>query len=210
MVERLDVVHWRTVLIIVVSIILGLLLTFAVSCTPAKKHEFLTFFFDGVPPLYEVNEPSEAEVSDVNAQDEDDLEPSKPVIFIHEPWKNCGDNCHNRTETKHGFRGAGVIGLKASAPELCYECHEKFKDLEGWVHGPVATGACTYCHNPHKSKHKYLLKEAVPELCYQCHRKDEIDLIADHSKESYMQCNDCHVGHASPIKALLKRNNKDR
>ena len=61
------------------------------------------------------------------------------------------------------------------------------------------------CHNPYRSKNKYLLKLAVPDICYQCHEKEDIESIIDHSEESLPECLECHVGHSSPARGLLKK-----
>jgi len=96
--------------------------------------------------------------------------------------------------------------LKAGVPELCYECHESLDPiaLEGYVHGPVAMGACLYCHEPHETKEEHRLREPIPELCYGCHGKADINSVRDHREESYFECNNCHEGHTSPEEYFLK------
>lgn len=54
----------------------------------------------------------------------------------------------------------------------CFSCHEKIKD--SWYskdskHGPVMTGRCTKCHNPHSSNHEFFLRKPIWKLCTTCH-----------------------------------------
>ncbi len=119
---------------------------------------------------------------------------------LHEPIKDCL-SCH-RHEPEHGSPEKPY--LIASAPKLCYGCHEDYISLAGWVHGPVATGDCLFCHEQHRTDNKSLLRKPIPELCYQCHETTMLQLVANHLDESHAQCNDCHDGHTSPGRMLLK------
>jgi predicted CXXCH cytochrome family protein len=94
--------------------------------------------------------------------------------------------------------------LIAQEPELCYNCHDDYTVSAPFVHGPVAVGQCLFCHNPHKSKIKYLLKEAEPGLCYLCHDVNTIELIAAHVPDQLSSCTNCHNPHSGSLKALLK------
>lgn len=54
----------------------------------------------------------------------------------------------------------------------CFSCHEKIKD--SWYnkdskHGPVMTGRCTKCHNPHSSNNEFFLRKPIWKLCTTCH-----------------------------------------
>ncbi|OHB75524.1 MAG: hypothetical protein A2Z25_07425 [Planctomycetes bacterium RBG_16_55_9] len=118
----------------------------------------------------------------------------------HEPLKSCAP-CHR---DQAGQTSADKLPLVAPVPELCYTCHEKRTAQGGWVHGPVATGECLLCHEPHTASNKSLLSKTIPELCYRCHEADTLRLVANHSKESYRRCDDCHAAHTSPGRMLLK------
>jgi predicted CXXCH cytochrome family protein len=88
---------------------------------------------------------------------------------------------------------------------LCHRCHGEFSSLEAWVHGPVATGECLLCHEPHKTKAEFLLKKPVPELCFQCHDVQAVRTAKNHADESYSTCTNCHDGHAGATKSLLRQ-----
>lgn len=54
----------------------------------------------------------------------------------------------------------------------CFSCHDTKK--ESWYskkskHGPVMTGRCTKCHNPHSSNNLFFMKKPIWDLCTTCH-----------------------------------------
>ena len=120
---------------------------------------------------------------------------------LHEPLKNCV-SCHGDQSEQASAEKPNLI---APVPKLCYGCHKEYLSPDGWVHGPVATGKCLLCHEPHEADNKSLLSKPVPELCYQCHSTDSLKSIANHSDKSYENCNVCHEGHISPGRMLLKQ-----
>lgn len=157
----------------------------------------MSFFFDGVEPpgsqgpadgILDANYPAMPQA------------PEGPIWYVHEPRKDC-TNCHGRREQR---RVAGRVFLVAPVPQLCYDCHEDFTISAPNVHGPVAVGHCLFCHNPHKSQIRYLLKGPLPDLCYLCHDKDSIESIPSHFVANLSACTDCHNPHASFERPLLK------
>ena len=168
------------------------------SCDDTDRHKIMTTFFDGVPPP--ASETPAGAGSDPNGSDAP-RSLRAGGWYVHEPLQDCTD-CHGRRQHRQTF--SRKVLLVAEVPQLCYQCHEEYATLEGWIHGPVATGDCLLCHEPHKTKTPALLVKPVPELCYQCHQPDAVGLIEGHGKESYAQCADCHEGHAGPTKSLLR------
>ena len=54
----------------------------------------------------------------------------------------------------------------------CFTCHENKE--ETWYkkeskHGPVMTGRCNKCHNPHSSNNLFFLRKPIWDLCTTCH-----------------------------------------
>jgi predicted CXXCH cytochrome family protein len=66
--------------------------------------------------------------------------------------------------------------------ELCTNCHTEYSPGEPenaglWLHGPVGTGWCVTCHEPHSSLQSDLLRsEPTAKLCGACHLRE--DLVA--------------------------------
>ena len=186
------------------------LLVSVMSCDTKKHRKIMTFFFDGVPPLD--SELTQAEEPQGGANVESGMKQQTPKQAAptgseHEPWRKCSGECHGRRTQKSFSR---QVYLSETIPALCYKCHTDYTTSAVFVHGPVVTGDCLFCHGPHRSKNKHLLKSPVPELCFQCHEKDVVDSIPNHAAESAAKCNKCHEAHASSVKTLLKTGLKDK
>jgi len=166
------------------------------SCTEAEQYKLMTFFFDGVPPLSGTGSagsgPDETTAGRLR----------RPELhwILHEPQADC-PRCHGDQRQRSFSR---QVRLTAPVPTLCYECHARLTPQDGWIHGPVAAGECTLCHEPHRSLNEYLLKKPVPDLCFQCHVEATVRRIENHDKPTYATCLDCHDGHASASRYLLK------
>ncbi|MBU0730577.1 MAG: cytochrome c3 family protein [Proteobacteria bacterium] len=96
--------------------------------------------------------------------------------------------------------------------DLCYSCHmnqRRWKDMSH-VHGPVGTGDCSVCHNPHGDKYRYQLwAEGEKALCVACHR-DKLPLVQEdspifvHGILGSMGCVACHDPHATNYRYQLR------
>ena len=181
-------------------LVLGLILLvlFFISCNEIERHKALTFFFDGVPPLGQgglQTEPIETSSPELSQTGQ------AQVWYVHEARKDCS-NCHSK-RIQRGF-SSSQPRLIAPIPKLCYNCHTDFATSAQFVHGPVAVGQCLFCHNPHKSQIKHLLREPEPDLCYECHDINTIELIAAHLPKQLSDCTYCHDPHSSTNEVLLK------
>ncbi len=91
---------------------------------------------------------------------------------------------------------------------LCLSCHKQqaFASKK-FVHGPVNTGACILCHEPHSSWEAKLLTEPPQKLCVGCHS----ELVAKASETRHVHapvkdnCTGCHDPHASDFKFQLRQ-----
>jgi predicted CXXCH cytochrome family protein len=176
--------------------VVGSLLVLTNCRDTEQRHDVLSFFFDGVPPW---DEQAAGRAGFLEGQDP--RRRAETVWTLHEPLNDCA-RCHGEQQQKNFSR---EVKLVAPVPDLCYQCHTGPTALTGWVHGPVITGDCLLCHEPHRTVNPYLLRRAIPEICYQCHDPASIRSITDHELPGYSLCDACHSGHASPERFLLKQ-----
>jgi predicted CXXCH cytochrome family protein len=165
---------------------LGLLccvLVVAAGC----KYNTLKFFFDGVPNPQKKKQAAVTEKKSAQAG-------MKLVYSEHGPYaaRQC-DACHDR---------AGTNNLVAPKEKLCYNCHE-FQTDKKYIHGPLASGGCLLCHDPHSSKYQKLLVAEPATFCFYCHDPRSIPQDQSHAR-SDIQCTACHDAHMSDKKFLLK------
>ena len=117
---------------------------------------------------------------------------AETTFNFHEPYasKEC-DICHDKT---------AMGQLTDSQPDLCYMCHSDFTQEFNFLHGPVAGGYCTACHNPHMSKSKSLLIRTGQELCLYCHDSNQIYKNENHEGIEDYNCTECHNPHGGDNK----------
>lgn len=71
-----------------------------------------------------------------------------------------------------------------------------------YVHGPVATGDCIFCHKP-TTKHRFSAIKDVSELCYLCHSRLNTQSVT-HKPVKDGNCTGCHNPHQSQYKLMLR------
>jgi predicted CXXCH cytochrome family protein len=101
--------------------------------------------------------------------------------------------CHER-------KGQGyAVGARKEA--LCYRCHDR-QDGGKNLHGPLGSGECTECHDPHGSMNAALTVARTGVLCVSCHDQES---SANHMKRSRGKaCTLCHDPHSSDKHFLRK------
>ena len=158
------------------------------GCSVEKHYELLSFFFDGVP------NPNALPVTPTAGGSAMTMRQS-PTYTIHKPFKDekC-DACH-----KSMFDRTGI------GSDVCLACHSDVQDEYRVMHGPVAVGACLWCHVPHESGFAHLLKETDRRVCTQCHGAEMLDTerVPAHADEA-RGCLECHGGHGSDARYMLK------
>ncbi len=93
--------------------------------------------------------------------------------------------------------------------KLCGKCHGR-KNVARYVHGPVAVGSCTVCHDPHGQVNPDLLVKTGEDLCFQCHTAADAlrHLIVKGTEDkSFLRekgCGFCHDPHGSERRFLLR------
>ncbi|MEN8250878.1 MAG: cytochrome c3 family protein [Bacteroidota bacterium] len=167
------------------------------ACSVQKHFNTLSFFFDGVPNTEDgienfVTDSLNSGTGDtlaISAQLED------PSSYIHQPYlkKQCA-SCHNQ----------GQMGsMNSTQPALCYQCHTNLETAHQYEHGPAASGFCTECHDPHKSKNDHLLQRIGEDLCYRCHNATQVSESLFHNILEETTCTSCHHAHGSDNHSLL-------
>jgi len=188
------------------------------GCDRYTRHNVLTFFFTGVPPLGEGGKAADKEKEQEKKAAEGKKKPKRRAVlkatrFSHGPYASGACYyCHQTSETG-GFRGlgkkaeaAGSIAKPGIVPgqlvvplrELCVLCHatkspEKAQREGFWVHGPVSAGLCTRCHGPHSSPEPYLLGKNANALCLGCHSGGFV--FSKELHEGKGECLSCHNAH---------------
>lgn len=159
------------------------------GCSIEKNYDTLSMFFDGVP------DPKLAKaVQSGEGGGPGDLRAS-PTYSQHPPFvkEQCAD-CHG-----------GRKRLTRNDSAICLKCHEGVPTKEERMHGPVAAGACMWCHHPHESAQAKLLREPSRKVCSQCHDASVLDTtrVPEHG-DSTKSCLDCHMGHGGPQPYFLR------
>jgi predicted CXXCH cytochrome family protein len=157
-----------------------------------SRHEILTFFFDGVPP------PGEARGGAGKGRPEKGAPGTAAAKYVeHGPYaaKQC-ESCHVKASNR----------LVLPINELCFQCHT-LDIRKKYLHGPLASGGCKVCHNPHGSRYPFLLVSEPKESCLHCHDPQAIAKKEVH-RRTEAQCTACHDAHSSDNEYLLIRNGK--
>jgi predicted CXXCH cytochrome family protein len=162
-----------------------------VGCsTPRERYVVLSTFFDGVP------DPDKKVV--VTQQVVEDTGPqvvTSAIVSRHKPY------VESQCASSHQVGGA--IAEFEVAYQQCLKCHKKVTGEHPRMHGPVALAACQWCHAPHESTEKFLLKDTPVKVCAQCHDQNLLSPVpVQHTDGS--NCLVCHGGHGGTERYFLK------
>jgi predicted CXXCH cytochrome family protein len=182
-------------LLLVGGAVVGLAL--ASGCSTQTKRQWLTLFFDGVPPekTNRLATATGTALNDTNASTAQARSVAL-VLQMHPPYAE--GKCIACHESKYSQK------MRVNLGDTCLGCH---KDLlvagKSW-HAPAASGECMVCHEPHQSNRKFLLAQPADLLCAQCHAAGEMATVAAHQEKGINDCTTCHDPHQSGSKFLLK------
>lgn len=193
------------------------------GCSRADRHEVLTFFFTGVPPLdggeskpVEAPKPSAVDsalakmsLKERRLAERDRAAALRPFTgpYVHGPFaaQSC-EECHEMAAGGFGFGNMAsqtkmniIPGRFVRPPEqLCVACHAGKGNAAAQgaglrLHGPAWN--CGLCHQPHNGKEPYFLKMKAGELCRQCHGDGYIHDVDLHAGvEECLECHNPHLG----------------
>lgn len=119
------------------------------------------------------------------------------VMHVPEKERACAV-CHNMQAS------ADQMNSNTEKNNPCFGCHRKLVNVK-YVHGPVGTYSCGYCHSSNSSpKYKVLKRDAA--LCNQCHA----DMAQALKKRKFVHgpveaglCEACHDAHGSQNESQL-------
>ncbi len=119
------------------------------------------------------------------------------VMHVPEKERPCAA-CHNMKAS------ADQMSSNSEKSNPCFGCHRKLVNVK-YVHGPVGTYSCGYCHSSNSNpKYKVLKRNAT--LCNQCHA----DMAQALKKRKFVHgpveaglCEACHDAHGSQNESQL-------
>ncbi len=94
--------------------------------------------------------------------------------------------------------------------DLCAKCHDRPATAK-YVHGPVAIGSCTLCHDPHGQTNPAFLVASGESLCFRCHTEaDALKHLMLRPAENgnllrEKGCVFCHDPHQADRRYLLRQ-----
>jgi predicted CXXCH cytochrome family protein len=166
-----------------IAILLFLFLLY--GCGEKARYPVLSFFFDGVPVPGKAKE-------EVKVEKKEEIYKAKTAVE-HGPY--AGKQCS-------GCHVSGSNMLVVPKDELCLYCHVLDMKKKN-IHGPLASGGCGVCHQPHLSRYSYMLVSEPKEFCMYCHKAEDVFRSEVH-KTAEGQCTGCHDAHGSDKAYLLK------
>ena len=174
---------------VIISIISAAVLC---GCEARTRYRVLSIFFDGVPDPDKSTGTAEGG-KNVGTTAAGGGEIRNHQYTEHGPYaaRLC-EGCHQR----------GTNKLLMPVESLCIYCHA-FAMNKKRMHGPIASGGCKVCHDPHSSSNRFLLVSDSKEFCLYCHDKNEISTHEVH-QDMTTECITCHDAHGSDNEFLLK------
>lgn len=176
------------------AIVPVLCLALLCGCAAKTRYQVLRFFFDGVPSPEETRGEAGKITGKMSRKGGvPDTAAARPEYKEHGPYaaKQC-DACHARASNR----------LVLPIEELCFKCHN-LDIRKKYIHGPLASGGCKVCHDPHGSIHTFLLVSEPKTFCLHCHDANALARKGIHAGTD-AQCTTCHDAHSSDAGYLLK------
>ena len=124
---------------------------------------------------------------------------------------------HTKTDSRACMpchqRQGGTAFTKGETEKSCFICHENRRGMfsQEYVHGPVASGSCRICHNPHGSQYEKSLNHPIQILCFSCHEEVEEELRKKEIHRPFVEgrCTACHDPHSTGNRWVLVKNSQE-
>lgn len=169
----------------------AVLLAAFLGCSPARRYEVLSYFFDGVP------DPNAPVLADGQPAEGGTTAGVQLVGSVHKPYAD--DDCASCHDSAMG-RFEQFQKLES---DVCMRCHESALNQYPVMHGPVAVMECNFCHQPHESREPHLLQKQARELCMQCHVAELLSPSPPQHLMPEASCITCHSGHGGQDRRML-------
>ena len=98
------------------------------------------------------------------------------------------------------------MGLESDMVEradICVQCHSN-RVTSRYLHGPIGTGSCLDCHEPHGAANPMMLAEKNEKVCYHCREQEAEDTFI-HDPVKKGNCVKCHNPHGSEEKFFMRK-----
>jgi predicted CXXCH cytochrome family protein len=135
--------------------------------------------------------------------------PALPAEMTYRLYRSHGMLSRKDCSACHDEK-ARSYAIGTTDAELCVKCHDRWPAAK-YVHGPVAIGSCTVCHDPHGQTNPAFLVASGEALCFRCHTEaDALKHLAIRSAGSgdFLRekgCVFCHDPHQAERKFLLRQ-----
>lgn len=159
------------------------------------KNQLLVDLFQGGQKV----ETASTEIYYMPAETKRQAPPEFVANFMHAPEKErpCAA-CHNMSAS------GDQMSSNKEKSNPCFSCHRKLVNVK-YVHGPVGTYSCGYCHSG-TSTPKYKVPKRNAALCNECHA----DMAQELKRRKYVHgpveaglCEACHSAHGSQNESQL-------
>jgi DmsE family decaheme c-type cytochrome len=164
---------------------------------------------DGGGDTSKIFDPAKASAKDVDARCLT-CHAGEHANFDRSPHARAGVSCISC----HSIHKSGEEPklLKASQPNLCFQCHNDVKPQFSMpFHHKVNEGvvSCSDCHNPHGTFGKSNLKSTADQnaVCTKCHMETRGPFVFEHAAVRAEGCVGCHSPHGSQNARLLNMGN---
>ncbi|HWR84316.1 MAG TPA: cytochrome c3 family protein [Candidatus Deferrimicrobium sp.] len=111
------------------------------------------------------------------------------------------------------YATSGMTFARSGTESSCFPCHENRRGMfsQEYVHGPVASGSCRICHNPHGSRYEKSLNHPVQILCFSCHQEVEEQLRKKEVHKPFLEgrCTSCHDPHSTNNRWALVKSSEE-